>query len=338
MIGMSRSNLIALALVSGALSFAIVGSGSAFADEPAPVHGAPAEHGAAPAEHGGEAGEHGGEHHDAQSRGADEDHHWWIGKAALPKSLRDSVANFIGPSLLGEKAENLNVGHIFMGGLVFIIGIGMAFAARRKVRASTLPPQKWGAFAFFDIIIEAILGLMTNMMPRERALRFLPLVSSAAIYILISNLLGLIPGFVPPTQNLNTTLGLGAIAFLYYNYQGIRQVGPVKYFKHFLGPLLPLAPLILVIELISHTVRPLSLGLRLMGNMFGDHQVLFIFMSFGLPLIPLPLMALGLMVCVVQTVVFTLLFVVYLSLATEDHDHGHDEHADGHGHAHAAAH
>ncbi|MFO0749466.1 MAG: F0F1 ATP synthase subunit A [Myxococcota bacterium] len=327
---------------AGALSFATLTP--AMAAEPEPDHGHDAQRATIghEAEHGehGAAGAEGEEHHDAASRGADEDHHWWIGKL-LPKGLRDSVANMIGPSLLGEKAEKLNVGHIFMGLLVFVIGIGMALAVRKKVRESSLPPQKWGAFAFFDILMEAILGLMTNMMPRERALRFLPLVTSAAVYILISNLLGLIPGFVPPTQNLNTTLGLGAIAFLYYNYQGIRAVGALKYFKHFLGPLLPLAPLILVIELISHTVRPLSLGLRLMGNMFGDHQVLFIFMSFGLPLIPLPLMALGLMVCVVQTVVFTLLFVVYLSLATEDHDHGHDEaHADAHGHApaHAAAH
>ncbi|MCC6619651.1 MAG: F0F1 ATP synthase subunit A [Deltaproteobacteria bacterium] len=283
-------------------------------------------------------GEAHGAGHAAGSRPADEDHHWWIGKA-LPVGLRQGVADMIGPSLMGEPSTNLNVGHLFMGVLVFFVGVGMALSARKKVLESQgRPPAKWGAFAFFDILMEAILGLMTNMMPRERALRFLPLVTAAAVFILISNLLGLVPGFVPPTQNLNTTLALGIIAFVYYNYQGIRQVGLLKYLKHFLGPLLPLAPLILVIEIISHCVRPLSLGLRLMGNMFGDHQVLFIFMSFGLPLIPLPLMALGLMVCIVQTVVFTLLFIVYLSLATEDHDHGHEEHGEGHHAAPAHAH
>lgn len=284
-------------------------------------------------------GEHPAEHHAAGSRAADEDHHWWIGKL-LPVSFREKVASFMGPSLLGEKSTHLNIGHLFMGALVFIIGLGMAFAARGAIsrsREGVMPPRTWGAFAFFDIIMEAILGLMTTMMPRERALKFLPLVTAAAVFILISNLIGLIPGFVPPTQSLNTTIVLGVIAFLYYNYQGIRHVGLLKYLKHFMGPLLFLAPLMIVIEVISHTVRPLSLGLRLMGNMFGDHQVLFIFMSFGLPLIPLPLMALGLMVCVVQTVVFTLLFVVYLSLATEDHDHAHDEHHADEGHGHAAA-
>ncbi len=176
--------------------------------------------------------------------------------------------------------------------------------------------------------MEMLLGLMTSMMPREKALKFLPIVTSAAVFILISNLLGLIPGFVPPTQNLNTTLALGLIAFVYYNYQGIRRPRASSGTSSTSsGPMLVLAPLILVIEIIAYCVRPLSLSLRLMGNMFGDHQVLFIFMSFGLPLIPLPLMALGLMVCIVQTVVFTLLFIVYLSLAAEDHDHGHDDHA-----------
>jgi len=275
--------------------------------------------------------EEGAEHHDPNSREALEDHHWWIGKL-LPVSLREKIAAAFGTSLMGDPSSKLNIGHVLMGILVFFIGIGMAFAARGAVLkggdGAGLPPKKWGAFAFFDIIMEAILGLMTTMMPRERALRFLPLVTAAAVFILISNLLGLIPGFVPPTQSFNTTLGLGLVAFLYYNYQGIRQLGLLKYLKHFMGPLLLLAPLMIVIEVISHTVRPLSLGLRLMGNMFGDHQVLFIFMSFGLPFIPLPLMALGVLVCVVQTVVFTLLFVVYLALATEDHD-GH-EHADLH--------
>lgn len=279
-----------------------------------------------------------GTHH-AGSRLADEDHHWWIGKL-IPISVREKVASLIGPSVLGEAPAKINVAHVFMIPLVVLIGLGLAFAARGAIlraREDKLPPKKWGAFAFFDIFMEAILGLMLTMMPRERALKFLPLVTAAAVFILISNLLGLIPGFVPPTQSLNTTIVLGVIAFLYYNYQGIRHVGLLKYLKHFMGPLLLLAPLMIVIEVISHTVRPLSLGLRLMGNMFGDHQVLFIFMSFGLPLIPLPLMALGLMVCVVQTVVFTLLFVVYLSLATADHEHHDDEHHADEGHGHAAA-
>lgn len=269
---------------------------------------------------------------------APEDAHWWIGQELLPVSLRDKVAKMIGPSIIDkDPAERLNVAHVFLGLLVFIIGIGLALAARRKVIGTNLPPKSFGAAAFFDILMEMLLNLMTSMMPREKALTFLPVVTATAVFILISNLLGLVPGFVPPTQSLNTTLALGLTAFVYFTYQGIKAQGVVGFFKHFMGPMLILAPLMFVVEMIAYCVRPLSLALRLMGNMFGDHQVLFIFMSFGLPLIPLPLMALGLLVCVVQTVVFTLLFIVYLSLAVEVHDHDHDDaHAHGDkGHAHA---
>ncbi len=288
-----------------------------------------------------DAGHHGDGHghgHDAKSRPAPEDHHWWIGKE-LPRDLRDKIAGAMGPSFIDkDPAEKLNVGHVFFGVVAFLICLGMALSASRTVKGAVVPPATWSAAAFFDVVTEAILGLMTSMMPRAKALQYLPLVTAAAIFILVSNLLGLLPGSVPPTQSFNTTLALGLVAFLFYNYQGIKTQGIVNYLKHFMGPMLALAPLMIVIELISHCVRPLSLGLRLMGNMFGDHQVLFIFMSFGLPLIPIPLMALGLMVCIVQTVVFTLLFIVYVSLAVEEHDHGHDhdhDHAEGGHHAHA---
>ncbi len=289
--------------------------------------------------HGAASHEHADAHgHATKARPqASEDKHWWLGQEVLPIALRDKVANLIGPSIIyKDPAPSLNVAHVFFGIIVFFIGIGLALAARRKLKGDILPPKTWGAAAFFDLLMEGIMGLMLAMMPREKALRFLPLVTAFAVFILFSNLLGLIPGLVPPTQSFNTTLALGSVAFLYYNYHGIRTHGLLKYLKHFMGPMLALAPLMLVIELISHCVRPLSLGLRLMGNMFGDHQVLFIFMSFGLPLIPLPIMALGLMVCVVQTIVFTLLTIVYIALAVEEHDHGdHGDH-DGHDHGHGA--
>jgi len=267
---------------------------------------------------------------------ASEDAHWWLGME-LPVELRQDLANAIGPSFVdGDAPETLNVGHMLFGLIAFAIGIGMALAARRKVKGAVIPPRSWGAAAFFDVLTEAILNLMCSMMPRDKAIRYLPMVTATAVFILISNLLGLLPGSVPPTQSFNTTLALGLVAFVFYNYQGIKTQGIVNYLKHFMGPMLALAPLMIVIELISHCVRPLSLGLRLMGNMFGDHQVLFIFMSFGIPLVPIPLIVLGLLVCIVQTVVFTLLFIVYVSLAVEEHDHDH-AHADEHDHAHAGS-
>lgn len=306
---------------------------SALAAEPA--RGASATMHAEAPPHG--AAEHAAGHHDTSSRLADEDHHWWIGKALLPASFRQSVAEMLVFSpetgtLMGDPPERVDVGHVFMALIVFILGLGMALAARRKVIGQVLPPKTFGAAAVFDIIMDALMGVMESMMPRERALKYLPLMTAVAIFILISNLLGLVPGFLPPTSNLNTTLALGAMAFIVYNVAGIRAHGPVNYIKHFMGPIWWLAPLMLPIELVSHIVRPISLAIRLAGNMFGDHQVVFVFVGFTIPLLPLPIMALGLLVCIIQTVVFTMLFIVYVALATETHDDHHD-----HEHGHEAA-
>jgi F-type H+-transporting ATPase subunit a len=277
-------------------------------------------------------------HHSDYSRAAAEDHHWWIGKDLIPASARQQVAELLvagkgSQFLFGDPAESVDVGHVFMAILVFLIGLGLALAARRKVIGQVLPPRTLGAAALFDIVMDALMGIMESMMPRERALKYLPLMTAVAIFILLSNLLGLVPGFLPPTSNLNTTLALGAMAFVVYNVAGIRAQGFVKYFKHFMGPIPALAPLMFPIELVSHLVRPVSLAIRLAGNMFGDHQVVFVFVAFTIPLLPLPIMALGLLVCLIQTVVFTMLFIVYIALATETHD----EH-DAHDHGHAAEH
>ena len=267
----------------------------------------------------------GGEgHHDVE--------HWSIFKEILPESLFQNVRGMVGPSWIGGE-ENVHVSHVFLGGFLLLFGLGLMIAANRRMKASDtlLPSKTWNAFAFFDVMIEALLGLMETMMPRDKALRFLPLVTAFACSILFGNLMALIPGFLPPTDSMNTTAALGLIAFLAYNYWGIRQQGFVNYMKHFMGPMPILAPLMLPIELFSHLVRPASLALRLAGNMFGDHKVLSIFLAFHLIFVPLPLMVLGTLVCVVQTLVFTLLTIVYIAMAVEEHEH-HDDH--GHAEAH----
>ncbi|MCW5889372.1 MAG: F0F1 ATP synthase subunit A [bacterium] len=149
--------------------------------------------------------------------------------------------------------------------------------------------------------------------------QYVPLLATFFAFILVSNLLGLIPGVSPPTSNSNVTFALGVTSFIAYNVYGLKASG-AKYLKHFLGPVLFLAPLLLVIELMSHAFRPLSLGIRLFANMFADHELIRIFTEltfFGFPVI---FYVLGTLVCVVQAVVFTMLTAVYISGAV------HEEH------------
>ena len=149
-------------------------------------------------------------------------------------------------------------------------------------------------------------------------------VGTIFIMILINNLIGLIPGFLPPTDRVNTTLALGVFSFIYYNYIGCKKLGVVNYLKHFAGPLWYMAVLIFPIEIISNFVRPVSLALRLRGNMYGDHLVLSVFSEMAPYLIPCVFMILGILVSFIQAYVFTALSMVYISLASAHHDH--DEH------------
>jgi F-type H+-transporting ATPase subunit a len=146
-------------------------------------------------------------------------------------------------------------------------------------------------------------------------------ISTIFLVILLSNLIGLIPGFLPPTEYLSTTMALGAFSFIYYNAKGIKEQGFVKYFAHFCGPLWYMAILIFPIEILSNFIRPISLALRLRGNMYGDHLVLSIFSDLAPIVVPIIFMVLGILVSCIQAYVFTVLSMVYISLATAHHDH-----------------
>jgi F-type H+-transporting ATPase subunit a len=147
---------------------------------------------------------------------------------------------------------------------------------------------------------------------------FFPLAATLFLYILISNLTGLVPGFYPPTAELPTTLGLALIVFFFTHYVGVRKAG-MSYFKHFLGPIWWMGPLIAPIEIIGHFARVLSLSFRLFGNMMGKEFVLFIlFMLAGAFFAPLPMLMLGVFVSLIQAFIFYLLSIMYFSLAMED--------------------
>jgi len=169
-------------------------------------------------------------------------------------------------------------------------------------------------------LLEMIVGGLENFMveitgPEGKA--FFPYIGTVFLYIFVSNLIGLVPGFFSPTANLNTTLSLALCTFVMTHAIGIKFHG-AKYIKHFLGPVWVLAPLMFVIEGIGHLARVMSLSVRLFGNIFGKEKVLAIlFMLAGLYLAPLPILFLGILVSFIQAVVFMLLSIVYFAGAME---------------------
>ena len=151
----------------------------------------------------------------------------------------------------------------------------------------------------------------------EEGKAYFPLIATFALFILVSNLIALIPGFYPPTANLNTNVALALTVFVMTHVVGFKKHG-VAYLKHFMGPIIWLAPLIFVIEIIGHLARPLSLSLRLFGNMYGHEIVLMIFLALVPLFLPIPMMLMGVLVAFIQTFVFTLLAMIYIAGALEE--------------------
>lgn len=211
--------------------------------------------------------------------------------------------------------------HVATAGIVSAGLIAATFIARAQLGSgekAIVPAGKLSVRGFFEFITEFIQGL-SDMVIGEHGRAFVPMFAATFTFVLINNLIGMVPGMVPATENLNTTLAMGFFMFIAYNIFGIKE-GGASYFKHFLGPIWWLAPLMLVIELISHFVRPVSLGLRLANVLAGDHTVVGIFLNLFPIGLPIPFYMLGLFVACVQAFVFTLLSMVYVALATA-HDH-----------------
>lgn len=225
-----------------------------------------------------------------------------------------------------------SVTHLTLSLLSCAIILGLVFATRAswaKDSTKAIPAPGFGARNLLETILDACLNLGEQVLgSRHQAERFLPLIGALAVYIFFHNVLALIPGLAPGTENLNVTVGPAIVVFFATHYFGIKDNG-AHYLAHFLGPkiagLYLLAPLFIIIEIISHLARPLSLSLRLFGNMFGDHAVLAIFLGLAaFPLVfPVPIMLLGTVVVVVQTLVFSLLTLVYIALAIEHSEEAH---------------
>ena len=168
----------------------------------------------------------------------------------------------------------------------------------------------------FEVIISGMEDFMMDITGEEGRWLF-PIVATLFLYISVSNLIGLIPGFFPPTASLNTTLSCAITVVVFTHVIGIKYHG-VKYIKHFLGPVWWMAPIIFPIEIIGHIARILSLSFRLFGNMMGHELVLgILFALAGIFFAPLPIMALGIFVALVQAFVFFLLSIMYFTGAME---------------------
>ncbi|MDD2639411.1 MAG: F0F1 ATP synthase subunit A [Sulfurimonadaceae bacterium] len=204
----------------------------------------------------------------------------------------------------------------------FILVIAIVFMiSRAATRKMQLVPT--GSQNVMETFIGGIIAMGADTMGEKNARRYLPLIGTLAIVIFISNMIGVIPGFEAPTSNINFTLSLALIVFIYYNYVGIKLNGFVNYFKHFMGPMPVLAPLMFPIEIISHISRIISLSFRLFGSIRGDDMFLMVLLMLVPWLLPLPgfflLTAFGFL----QAFIFSILTYVYIAgsvmMAEEDH-------------------
>lgn len=190
--------------------------------------------------------------------------------------------------------------------VVMFLSVLLGLAGRR----ARLIPGK--TQVVMESLIDFFEGLIADTIG-EQGKKYLPLVTTVGLFIVTSNLLGLIPGFMSPTSKLNVTLGCAVVVWLYYHWQGIKTQGLLGYLKHFTGSNPFLAPLLLPIEIISHFSRPVSLSMRLFGNIFSEELLILIIASIIPYLLPLPFMAIAIFTAVIQGYVFVLLTCIYIA-------------------------
>jgi F-type H+-transporting ATPase subunit a len=193
---------------------------------------------------------------------------------------------------------------------VIILLLVLSVLATKAIK--TIPS---GMQNFMEVIVGGIENMIVETMG-EHGRPFFPLIATLAIFVLVSNLIGLVPGFFPPTANINTTAACAVIVFISTHIVGLKHHG-AGYIKHFLGPIAWLAPIMFFIEVIGHLSRPVSLTLRLFGNMNGHELVLMIFFGLAPFLVPLPMILMGVLVSFIQAFVFMLLAMIYIQGSLE---------------------
>ncbi|MEZ4272446.1 MAG: F0F1 ATP synthase subunit A [Myxococcota bacterium] len=243
------------------------------------------------------------------------------------------IEHYLQSHYRGVLGSPVGAQHMYSAVLVTLILWLIALRARMQLNRAgenaVIPDARVNIRNVLEVSFEALYRQSKQIIGKD-ASRYFPVIGTLALFIFVSNVLGLVPGFSPPTDNLNTTVACGGFVFLYYNFHGLRKHG-MGHIAHLANPTGAwwgwfLAPLMFPIEVVSHIARPVSLGIRLAANMTGDHAVLAAALGMVPLLVPLPFMALGLLVCVVQTMVFALLSMIYIGMSVAD-AHGDDAHA-----------
>jgi len=209
---------------------------------------------------------------------------------------------------------------IILSHFILVIGVIFYFARKATYKLQLVPT---GSQNVLEAYLAGIISMGSDSMGEQNARRYLPLIATLALVIFGSNMIGIIPGFESPTSNINFTLSLALIVFIYYNYVGIKLNGFVNYFKHFMGPMPILAPLMFPIEIISHISRIISLSFRLFGSIRGDDMFLMVLLMLVPWLVPLSGFFLLFAFGILQAFIFSILTYVYIAgsvmMAEEDH-------------------
>ena len=240
------------------------------------------------------------------------------------KGTLEHNAHVLGDSLQGKAPSWHGFEPLFAS--LFVLVVILLVAARVRSRLARtdeaiIPEDSLTLRTFMEAFLGYFYDLAKSIMDAERAKKYFPLIGTASIFVFFANVMALIPGMPVATTNLNITLGCGLVVFVLFNVYGLMTNG-WSYVAHLAGPVWYLYPLMFLIEVISLLVRPVTLAVRLMVNMAADHLLLGLFLSLVALLVPIPLMLLGCLVVLIQTLVFTMLTCIYIGLATEHEAHG----------------
>jgi F-type H+-transporting ATPase subunit a len=261
-----------------------------------------------------------------------EHHELWI-VTLTNKLLGPAVAAAL--ASLGFKIDPAHAIPDYLVMCVIIVALLTALSLFVRSRLSVENPGP--AQILLEDLVGGLIGIMTEYMG-PKGVRYLPLIGTVGLFIFSANMIGKVPGMMSPTANINVTLGCAITVWVFYHLMGVKEQGIGSYLKHFAvmpGAPLAIAPLVLIIEVISHVSRVMSLSLRLFGNIFGEEMVVVIIASIVPFVAPLPMMVLGVVTGTLQAFIFVMLTIIYLAAAVHtDHEHENHEHEAG---AHASA-